>query len=1217
MKNLLVSAFLLLTLPLSLFAQIPVSPIHFVAKPYEDYATDSIKYFIQGENDTLKTELYFPNGTVKEIRWRKDSIYIYSEFGDILIQKSFYKNQNRVSNPNAWVGADSIVTFYSNGQIRQTGAYTGLVQSEFYPNGRLKSYIQRFSPSILFPSQRKTNWTETGKVQNVILTDIVFRATDTLQRQIDSVFFENGRLQSVKVTTSQIQVINPQYSTILPNTDFVSRFHVFDSTGKKLSFYPPDSAALMVFKDNIDCYYGFRNGRGDTVIKPQFDFIERLGVDIYAAYRGDRCEVYRADGTRWTLPENLSYITQLTPIDQVDTISEDWLMQHDRVAYLQPNFTQNRFYYHFLVRFGDKIGVINREGAFVIPPQYQQQGQLADAKNINPYSHFTEGVNLINEQFLILSENITGNSKTKRIRKIVLNQKGQSVFGDNFQDVDYANWKNLFLVKKWDSAYQNTPPQYNDPITGLANSMGELLLDTRFRQVKSTYFQPFFVATPSNSNRQGLYNADQKRWILDTSNYQIHLPVRADTVTNDDGNGFKVVAFQWFFMTFKHCPNQKMGLLDANGSLILKAEYDSLAIIDGRNSLIWFRKDGFEGILNVSYSKIPKQTFERLIPQYGYNFFAKKNSKWGLFDIKTNAVLIPFEYDYIGTPTQQEFYHVFVKNGQTQQMLQNSSALTKGFNPQYHFRYRNKYAYQKVLKLIDAESTIFVIDTLGRIAIPPQYQLVQSHESTNFVSVFDKNGQKKLILLENDDIINFPFDYTVEISAPNCPIIVVSKTDSTFQKHRPYLTPKTYGVISKKGKILSPCTNYAIAIADAQNGIYMVQPDTPRAREIRWSPDCKDTLEEAHEQWFLYDSTGKILNKEPFSTAFMFHNGRGLGIKNQQFGIYRLDGTSITPPQYAMAWYNELAGLNVVFDRVGLKSRVLLFGQDDLNRLEKQQYDGISYFFGKYALVSAGDEVGLIDTLGNEIIPPQDLTTYTGNLLDSMFVYPKQLAKAKPDNFYYDQRYFRSLPYDFNAYRNAIRGRHLDSFSLSPSLRNAAWNLLLSIHKDNIIFGINEIRPNYVFNLATPYQDGVYGLTNCSILNDHATFGIYEISDKFISFELTKGFSRLFFYNFYHRGNRWEALTPLNFWKNTPLSNQAFYTLLVAKIRALKDADIDCGDMNSLVSRAQSQFVIGQSGVKLFLEGGQKKAYTSLKNFVTVELTWTEVQPFLNMPISN
>jgi antitoxin component YwqK of YwqJK toxin-antitoxin module len=240
---------------------------------------DSIRFTIHGKNDTIQTALFYRSGKFEKIFWKQDSCYISDKIGRIILKTFSFKNDDFT--------LDNSVSFYPNGQMLETKSFKNNVRlsDNFAENERLL-----LSSSVFYTSKGR-HYRITDR-NGVLITsdrsDTIVYGINPIVRYYDTAYFANGRVYKTEIK-EDYAIIAAQY---------------YDENGALTKTLLPDSLQLIIFKDNVDCYYGLKNSQGDTLFKPRFDRIDKIFNLFFVAYVGESASLFKLNGEP---------ITPLTP----------------------------------------------------------------------------------------------------------------------------------------------------------------------------------------------------------------------------------------------------------------------------------------------------------------------------------------------------------------------------------------------------------------------------------------------------------------------------------------------------------------------------------------------------------------------------------------------------------------------------------------------------------------------------------------------------------------------------------------------------------------------------------------------------------------------------------------------------------------------------------------------------------------------------------------
>ena len=355
--------------------------------------------------------------------------------------------------------------------------------------------------------------------------------------------------------------------------------------------------------------------------------------------------------------------------------------------------------------------------------------------------------------------------------------------------------------------------------------------------------------------------------------------------------------------------------------------------------------------------------------------------------------------------------------------------------------------------------------------------------------------------------------------------------------------------------------------------------------------------------WRLYDSSAKPLTTNVFRYPIDFSNGIGIGAIGDKFGVWRLDGSTIVPPQYNNAQFNS--NRIILYQNRGLKTWLLMLDKTGKMLVNAGRYDGISRFYGKYALVSLGDKTGLIDSLGAEIIAPTSLNNDRFNLMDSLNSVNIALFKAasKYEREHWSYQSFTELPIIVNRYEKIVQ--HPDSLALPNALRNRVWQYLLETQVEKCIdrADVLQIERASAFKTYEVYMD------LCDRPEPTNTLKYLFVDSLRISFTLVSdSAAKSIFKNYWQTKTGWQQKQLSDILNLTRDNVIQLNNLIREKLRKLENEEIDCGESTSFIERTRSAFLTHREGISFY--------FTSENNsgrfdYVPILLKWAELKPFL------
>jgi WG containing repeat len=1156
---------------------------------------DSISFTIFGRNDTLQKTDFYRNGHPKRKAWKRDSTYNFDELGrlhtiyyDLDLPTEHERNK---------------ATYYSNGQINEMKSLkNGVELAQYYAKSGQLLLTKRIVFAADYTYER---WEDRHHVPISATRTDTFRDNVSIKMfERDTSFFENGLPYSICNRRDEYEHLGCQY---------------FDKTGKIIKLTPADSLRLHTFKDNVDCYYGLKNEKGDTIVKPRFDRIEDVDNQFWLAYTGEKAIILQKNGapmsTNFTKLIDVGTLHRTIPYGERNDYSEK-IDSFKRLELIKDVASQ----YTFID--ADKYGIINQKAEVVMPPQYFSLSR----RYIGDFKYFEFTVKI---------------GDTLK-RSGFVNQQGNSLFPDQYKRVFYAYYDDYFFLSKlpsrsvaycgeseeeWrmhrkvgcitcDDTYHNIDEGIN--CVGVGKGDGTIILDAKYQTITHIDSSLFVVSVAKKKknlwaydSRTGIFNARTKKWLLDTTDFLV-----------------KQTEYQNrpFFIIY-HIPTNKYGIMDTKGQYLLPLTYDSvdilhywlyntvlikkgnkyqLASID--NGKITIQKEQYEHISPVIYHMSSSNNY--VVNAKGALYLAKKNNKWGLLD-KASKVLKPFIYDYASIKQDYEPNILLVKNNQTEHYDLSSLPNELGDYPDFS-RYRNTPNEVRCFPVVDTSKNVFFINSSGKVVIPPQYKRIYNSYIDELVFLQDDQKKKKFVFQSTGKLVDFPFDYNIEWASPKSPIMIVKDSGSV-----------SYGVVTTDGKRIVPCNNYSVAIGDVETATFFVKKDSPSIKknytnfglQIPSEGIDKDSLMVEDQNWMMYDKYGKTLSDKAFRFPINFEQGVGMGMKEDAFSLYRTEGSALT--------INGVQNFNnirrdigyqgyALFYNQGLTPQLLLTKLDGEVLMESGRYDGMSKFYGKYALVSKVGKIGLIDSLGKEIITPQDLMASTQPLMDSLSAVNRLIyANRRKENgyLYYSGGDFRKMPVDYSFYDKEY---HPDSLPISPQQRAYVWNLMLqkALHltmmtASDVKIQRADIKRNAEF-LGFKYVRNSDKYTEPKRVMVSDTTIAFALSDNIDNFEYKY---KTFFYNFYYRNNRWEELFINDLLQIQGEKRWQMNELIIQKVKALKDKQIDCSNVSAFITAVENRWMLTKEGIDFCFDS------TNDQGHVIVSFTWAELAPFLKMKI--
>ncbi len=1179
MKYLITGVFTLF-FTISAFAQSPrienFADFRTETYPFKKGKGDSVQYKIKGKADTLLTTIFRHNNT-KQRSYSKDSSLFFDVKGRIRFKYFGFDSIH--------YQYDSTVSFSEKGHFIEikSNVERRRMLKRYDENGRLlMNQYEMSDPSV---PDRKWEFLKDadGNFVNIKRLDSIIVNNKKRARMYDTLFYNNHQIYSVKA-----------YQENEDNRLISLGAQIYNLDGSLRESEMSDSLRLVPFKDNVDCYYGLKNLKNDTIFRPQFDRVQyRATLNAILAYTGDLCKLYTMDGKPMPQPSNL--LSGIFPLSSYSSIYYDDVMgnQADIRGVVNKLGSKNKVQYIGFVEESHRYGVMTKDGQIVIPLQLLQlEGSEIDGR----FFSFSER---LGDSVLSIG---------------YLDKRGKRIF-PNYKHVQYAGIEDYFIVSlthngdRFGRTFVLLQPQtFGLGRGGVETMVFEPKFDRIIYMPKLNLFLTALSNIPNKIDSEerftqsihGLFNPRINKWVLEAKDYAI---INTETVKNHS------------FFVLKNVKTKKYCLIDTIGKFIVTPamSVDSIGIIDDIKGLFWMRKkdkyqffdikNGQIVIRPTVYEYLEKIEFRDIVvsiqDEYIY-FLAKRKGKWGF--MKTDeSIALPFDFDYaseVMNYRESEAGIVLVKNDKASYF---NLASLPNEDPELPNGGNSEEKSLINFGLVENRSRVYFVNDTGRVVIPPQYKMLSADESWGFVLVEDAKQSRKLIFTSANKTIDVPFKHDIRIASPKSTVMIVSDSlDNTF------------GVASAMGKELVPCFNYGVAIGSLDSSIFFVKRDTPKIQRyvedgiepLHVNPDSLN-IEDAN--WMMFDSTGKQIDAQSFRFPIDFNDGIGIGMQGDDFNVYQTDGTILTPfrkdktvgipRNFNNIRRMESNGYFVFYRNQGLTPTMILTDKTGKILVESGRYDGISDYFDKYALVSSGKKIGMIDTLGNEIIALQDLLSSSYPFVDSINhdkMVLHGIADKKEDYALEANFTLNTGKYHFNK----------DSLKTTEANRASLLNLILQKNIKRIVNTANNFKISRTYSSLdggfVQYDRGDYRRA-------YILLSRLAITDKSMAFTWADNDgSDAKFYNFKKENDRWIEKSLYDVLDLQGDKRWALNDLLTRKIKALKDVSIDCSNSGAFIKQVENAFMLTEKGIDFCFTADDYSG-----EFVVIDFSWAELKPFI------
>ena len=1133
---------------------------------------DSVQFTISTAKDTLLTTFFNLNGQL----WRKewvDSSYVYDVFGRL--REVVDKRQLTKNGDNRYV-ATTRYNFDGSLMWRPYSMPTGQWGNEHFDrknNPTFKSLILIHTPSVNY----SIDLNNAGRKQRAFKSELLYIAPDSVRGQYDTTYYDNGQV---------FEIMRNMYG-VKTNILIPMEHKVYTKNGVLLMDALSDSLFLMPFKDNIECYYGLKNKRGDTVFTPRFDNIKDLSAEFWQVEEGAKVSLMRKDGKVFSAVP-MDNIAIMLPDKELGKFEDENNIRQS--SYQTSGSESSILIKYFSFKKGRKFGIIDAEGRQILPPQYNAFVR-----------HDSLGIFFEMQVKDSLEAHNAENRWEKQDNLTVIDRQGKFLFGNRYPNLELTGMTDVFKFSE--TPRTDTSHWY---YMGLVDKSGAVLLDAAYTSINLNQENRFFWVSKGKEIQQyhykgfknlvyGLFDPQKRQWVLPC----VYRKDKADFMTNH--------------IVLTDMRTQKQGIVLPSGAIVLPFVYDTIMV--GKQSDVWaVAQNGQYQRYDLEKQALSEETYQYLSPiqffplnldhkktnyyYYELHFFvAQKNDKWGLISLD-GTVVVPFIYDYAGS----------VERGSSLALVKDNQAtiFSDWLFPLPDLKNVKREGVRSRPQVLsfklqgDKTHKVFAVNTENRVLYPPQYHVVQQDATW---SLLENAAKEQMILfMETEKSVTFPYKKQILWASPHCLLAILKEKNKWQFDIMNLKTQEKYQTI----------TGGAVAI-DAKSGTYFVKTDTPFIKQnLEWAnvPSISyDTFLVDDTNWKMFDAMGKPLTTNTFRYPIKFVDGVGIGAVDDKFGVWRADGSTLLPPQYKNARFTSDYRRIILYENRGLKNWLqLIEAATGKTLISTGRYDGISGFHNDYALVSLGDKIGLIDTNGREIIAPMSLHNDTYNLVDSL-VQARQRIPSGSTPIY--DRTMTYPPLNIGIFHPIAPSP--DSLHLPQALRNRVWHYLLETQAETLIERADTRKIQRANSFKT-YNDAK--LYREFYKNYNATYVLSQLfaDSLHISFALTKDSAeKSIFKNYVKTKTGWEAKRLsdiLNLSKDNILK---INNLMREKLKKLDDKDIDCGESTSFVERTQNTFLAHAKGISFCFVSGKKDLETFRPfHYVPVLLTWAELKAFLN-----
>jgi len=336
----------------------------------------------------------------------------------------------------------------------------------------------------------------------------------------------------------------------------------------------------------------------------------------------------------------------------------------------------------------DKFGFINTKGQLVIPYLFDNAAE------------FYNGVAIVNV----------------KSKYGLINKKGKYVLSPELDDIQFSNVQMGLIAFKKDGLY------------GLMNKKGKVLIPNKFEHIDN--FENEYVVVKSNK-KAGLIN----------TNGDTIIPFKYDYLSDVCDSA---IVFS------KNEYGSKLGLIDFNGNLLLKPEYDFICA--SKEHLFHLNKGNKKGLADIHGNIVLPTDYVFDFEQFNEGFMIlEKNGKFGYANTK-GEIAIPLIYDAAGrfseglAPVLKDGKWGFINaQGETVIDFTFIGLMTTFQNGYAAFVKRNRSSASYY-----TSDKWGLIDKNGNVVLQNKYTSAAAGYNGNFI--VELNG-KKLLINKNEEVI--------------------------------------------------------------------------------------------------------------------------------------------------------------------------------------------------------------------------------------------------------------------------------------------------------------------------------------------------------------------------------------------------------------------------------------------------------------------------------
>lgn len=358
---------------------------------------------------------------------------------------------------------------------------------------------------------------------------------------------------------------------------------------------------------------------------------------------------------------------------------------------------------------------------------------------------------------------------------------------------------------------------------GVIDKNGQVIIDSRYDEIQiPNPSKPLFICMYGYDEEKNQYNIkvlnDKQEQIL----YQ-YVIVEAIELNS----GISAIPYEKSVLKYKE--NGKYGLIDFQGNIITKANYDEIDSFDYNEGLLRVKKDNKYGIININGATIVKQEYDEIksdgyyedaveYRKSGYIVGKKVNDGWkyGYIDCKGKQILAE-KYNQIDRITNinknDDIYLVAFENDKAGFYINDKNVINHEYEDIGYDSNNNCLLLQKNSKqgISDLQGNIVLDIKYDNIYISGKYINAQNGST---IEIFDYSTNEKI---ELDNIVGLNqtlnYDYAIAITKDEKHKILDCNENELKENEYDYLeyiydnyfitfNNKKFGIVDEDGNII-------------------------------------------------------------------------------------------------------------------------------------------------------------------------------------------------------------------------------------------------------------------------------------------------------------------------------------------------------------------------------------------------------------------------------